>query len=105
MHLSKVVAAVGFAMLASTAAEGVLYTYAAWERETPAARALYIAGAFDSLVGFGGSAEDQITGSHYSTCLALSRMSNSQLADNVRQYASTRPNMQGGSVLHPFINT
>jgi hypothetical protein len=54
------------------------FTYSQWDALDGDLRAVYIAGAFDSLV----------------RCIQRSKMDNRRLADNVRAYAATRPDIQ-----------
>ena len=54
---------------------------------------MYIAGLFDGMVSFV-TPESLGMAAHYRQCLGNAKMNNSQLAENVRVYASTRPNLQ-----------
>jgi hypothetical protein len=69
------------------------YTYAEWAALSEAGRSTYIAGLFDGMVTFV-TPETRWAAAHYRQCLGNAKMNNSQLAENVRVYASTRPNLQ-----------
>jgi hypothetical protein len=78
------------------------YTYSTWASLAPAARAAYIAGAYDSFVGFG-TEKDMKRIDHYNDCVARSQMNHFQLADNVLAYAKTRPEIQAHTVMRPLL--
>jgi hypothetical protein len=79
----------------SSSAEAQYYFYTDWAEAGEAARADYIAGAFDSYVTFG---NHYFPGPswHYAECLARSGMTPIQLADNVLAYAADK------LALHPL---
>jgi hypothetical protein len=81
-----------FAM--SAPANAVFFTYSQWEALAPIERASYISGLYDGLVSFASDADDARVGSHYQSCITRSKMTNVQLSDNVRTFASTRPKLQ-----------
>lgn len=68
--------------------------YTQWDRLNEDDRAMYMAGAFDSLTGFssGGVAGPL----HYSRCVRP--MTLRQLSENVRVFAFARPSLQNGTV-------
>jgi hypothetical protein len=73
--------------------------YSEWAAMSVNARALYIAGAFDTLVSIVSPNPNDIgTAIHYQTCLTDSKMTNKQLADNIVAYASSHPHLQKGTV-------
>ncbi len=78
-------------------------TYAEWLRMNPDKRAVYIAGAFDALITFAMSDEQRAVNAHYNNCIANSKMTVAQLAENVRQFAKGKPNLQD-YVETPLIN-
>jgi hypothetical protein len=69
------------------------FTYSQWDALDGDLRAVYIAGAFDSLVGYS-DPSDTSAEIHYFRCIQRSKMDNRRLADNVRAYAATRPDIQ-----------
>ena len=79
------------------------FTYSEWEALPPNLRAIYIAGAFNSLVSTG-SDDDYQVAVHYSNCKSRTRMNTSQLAKNVVAFARARPEMQGGTPQEPLVN-
>ena len=84
-----------FLLLAPYPAEAQYFNYLQWSELPPIPRAAYIAGVFDSLTGY--SAND-VESEHYFACIERVAMKNIQLADNVIQFASTRPALQTSSV-------
>jgi hypothetical protein len=84
-------------------AYAAFFTYAEWDALPADQRVMYIAGAYDQLTEIGlGDGDTIIINStpskHYAECVYLSKMSNAQLAENVRTFASTQPEMQTESV-------
>lgn len=71
------------------------YTYAEWAALPLNQSAAYIAGAYDSYVGFALNDDDVKRDNHFNQCVKNSRMNNGQLAQNIQAFASTRPNLQG----------
>ena len=57
----------------------VYYSYPEWNRLDDSARAIYIAGAYDSLVSIA-SSDTAPASRHYSKCVASSRLTSEQLA-------------------------
>jgi hypothetical protein len=91
------VATAAFVAVASPAS-ATFYTYAEWTGLPEGGRAAYVAGLFDGLVTFIAHVEDQPMALHFNECIKNARMTNGQLGENVRVYASTRPNLQGQPV-------
>ena len=90
--LIHAVATIATIVLVSPASAS-FYTYAEWAALSEAGRSTYIAGLFDGMVNFV-THETLGMAEHYRQCLGNAKMNNSQLAENVRVYASTRPNLQ-----------
>jgi len=84
-----------FLFFAPYLAEAQYFNYLQWSVLPPIPRAAYIAGVFDSLTGY--SAND-VESKHYFICIERAAMKNTQLAENVVQFASTRPALQTSSV-------
>jgi hypothetical protein len=97
-------------ILAGTAqAQSVFFTYAQWERLPEWPRATYIAGLIDAWVPMNTAIDTVISGiterpfhsqqQHYAACISRSRMTDVQIAANLRAYVSMQPKLQGGTVL------
>jgi hypothetical protein len=84
-----------FLWFAPYPAEAQYFNYLQWSALPPIPRAAYIAGVFDSLTGY---SVNEVESKHYFTCLERAAIKNTQLADNVIQYASTHSALQKGSV-------
>lgn len=69
-------------------------TYAEWVRMNAEMRAIYIAGAYDSLITFAMSDEQRAVNAHYSDCITKSKLTVSQLAENVRKFAKDKAKLQ-----------
>ena len=83
-------------------AKAHFYTYLQWDRLPPNSRGAYIAGAFDVLtIPF-----DAVSTfpEHYGNCIGKTEMTNMQLAENVRSFASARPEYQRNTVLNALVN-
>jgi hypothetical protein len=85
-------------LLAFSEASAGFLTYAQWEALNPESRMLYIAGATDSIVNISGPFGEMRVAKHIQSCLSSSRLTASQLAENIRILASARPELQKGSV-------
>jgi hypothetical protein len=96
-------------------AQSVFFTYAQWERLPEWPRATYIAGlidawvpmsnAVDLLLDAGVPEETPRTSSsiQYGACISRSRMTDAQIAANLRTFVSMRPNLQAGPVLRALV--
>ena len=73
-------------------------SYSQWTAMPAEPRAAYIAGSFDALVSVVDSAAGIESRQHYTRCIENAKMSNRQLAENIMQFASTRPALQTGNV-------
>jgi hypothetical protein len=80
----------GFLLVAKSAFAQFL-TYSEWDQLNPNSRAAYMMGAFDSLTTIVSDQRGAAAAKHYTACIADSHMTQFQLAENVRTYASTRP--------------
>jgi hypothetical protein len=82
-------------ILALTApASAGFFTYSEWTTLSPAPRGAYVSGVFDALTTFVTHDEDQALATHYRDCIARSKMTNMQLADNVYSFGSSHPELQ-----------
>ena len=81
----------------------VYYSFPDWDRLSEAEQAIYIAGAYDSIVSIA-SPNTASAARHYSRCLASIRLSSEQLARNVRTFVANRPDLQKGPVQGGLVN-
>jgi hypothetical protein len=96
-------AVVLIALLASSAAQSNYVTYQSWSDASEMSRAMYIAGAFDSLVTFIESEQALRNRVHYNNCMETSQMTILQLATNVLNFAKDKPELHTGSVQGALI--
>jgi phage host-nuclease inhibitor protein Gam len=101
--MSRTILALCAGLLVAQPAAANFLTYAEWARMKPDMRAIYIAGAFDALITFAMNDEQRAVNAHYNNCIAQSKMTVAQLAENVRKYAKGKPNLQD-FVETPLIN-
>jgi hypothetical protein len=96
----------GIILLVSTSlAYGQFFTYLQWERLPDEQRQLYLAGAFDSVVGVA-EAEDPWGLKNsllYRKCIRDSHMTPRQLSQNVIAFAATKPELQGMWVVQALL--
>jgi|SRR5215212_6445300 len=92
-----------FVLGASLPTQAAYYNYSTWEALPESYRAAYIAGAFDSLVGFAVTDADTIRGKHYSECPHRAKMKDGQLAENIRAFARARPSLHSQIVQGAMI--
>jgi hypothetical protein len=97
-----------FAASLSTAslAQADFYTYSQWADLSEAARSYYIAGAFDVVSSYSPDGSDQNIALlvHYQTCMSHAKMTRSQLSENVKMFAATRPKLQSGSATFALLS-
>ena len=91
------------ALLIGLANAQVYYKYPEWDRLSDQARAVYIAGAYDSLVSIA-SPDTAPASRHYSKCVARSQLTTEQLAKNVRTFVAAHPDLQKKPVQAGLIN-
>ena len=92
------------ALLFSTVPASALYiTYSQWVGLPPGERSRYMAGAFDSLVSIADDDRGRSISVHYEQCVARAKMTDRQLADNVIQFAVSRPGLHVGTVQSALI--
>jgi hypothetical protein len=95
---------VGVLALVCSAADAGFVTYAEWEAYPTKMRAAYVAGAFDTLVGYGLTAQSRAIGAHYNKCLVRTKMTGDQLAEHVKEFATASPKYQSETVQYALIN-
>jgi hypothetical protein len=94
---SLLIAGLLSALMISQANAQVYYNYPKWDRLNDSARAIYIAGAYDSLISIATS-DTASASRHYSKCVVSRQLTTEQLAKNVRAFVATRPRLQNGPV-------
>jgi len=100
---SVLIAGLLSALLLGQAHAQIYYSYPEWERLNESDQAIYIAGAYDSLVSIA-SPNTASAARHYSRCVANNRLSSELLARNVRAFVATRPALQKGPVQGGLVN-
>ena len=73
-------------------AQSVFLTYRKWEQLPVNLREIYVAGAFDTLSTV--TTPEQVNFvKHYNECVAKAKFDLHQLAENVKAYAETQPDL------------
>jgi hypothetical protein len=83
-------------LVSTSLAYGQFFTYSQWERLPEEEREVYLAGAFDTVVGVA-EAEDEWglkNSLHYRKCIRDSHMTLRQLSQNVIATAATKPELK-----------
>ena len=94
-----------FLIVISPAANaGQYYSYRQWEKLDDTLRSVYIAGAFDSVLGIVRDRKDLPVTRHYDNCISRANMSNGDLADNLMAFVKTKPDLRERSVSGALIN-
>jgi hypothetical protein len=89
---------------ASSAAQPGYFTYQTWLAMSEGQRAVYMAGAYDSLITFVQDEQSMRNVKHYKNCIAEAQMNNFQLAANIVDFAKDEPKLQVGSPQGATIN-
>jgi hypothetical protein len=74
-------------------AMALYFLYPDWSALPENARQTYIAGAFDSLVSVATDEDGRIAAKHYDHCVVSAHISVGQLATNVMNFASQKPEL------------
>lgn len=77
----------------SPAAAGFVDTFSEWQRLSRSDKTSYIAGAFDSWIVLGTTAEDQVRAKHFSSCVSGAKMTLGQITTNLEVFAAARPDL------------
>src|SRR3954452_142672 len=83
------------------------FSYATWAALPAHSRSLYIAGLIDGLMDgpiLVPSPSSVAIARHFYSCLSKANLTNNQLAENVLDYARSRPQFHGGLVVFPMID-
>jgi hypothetical protein len=94
----------GLLLLAPSSAGATFYTYAQWAALPPDVRSAYITGAYDALVTYNTTPQEEATAKHYAECLFRAKMTNVQLSENVREFAAAHPKFQGSTPQYALVN-
>src|SRR5258705_9139460 len=87
---------VTIALLFSTTtvqAQALYLNYGQWEQMPMSLREMYVAGAFDTLSVVAIPQQAPVA-RHFNECVAKTGLSTAQLAQNVKEYAEARPDVQ-----------
>lgn len=90
-------------VISPAANAGQFYSYAQWEAMDETLRAVYIAGAFDSLLGIVRDRNDLPMTKHYDECITRANMSNGEMADHVIAFVKIRPELKERSISGALI--
>jgi len=77
--------------------------YSEWQNRTEEARVNYIMGMYDLLVTLADSDAGVRRGRHYGACVSKAKMSNRDLAENVRLFGASRPELHSQPVTAVLI--
>ena len=91
--------------MSTSLAYGQFFTYSEWRRLPEELRQVYLAGAFDTVVGIA-EAEDPWglkTSLHYRKCIRHSHVTLRRLSQNVIAFAATKPELQGTWVVQALL--
>jgi hypothetical protein len=94
----------GLLLLAPSSAGATFYTYAQWAALSPDLRAAYMTGAYDALVTYITTPQEEAMAKHYAECLFRAKMTNSQLSENVREFTAAHPKFQGATPQYALVN-
>ena len=92
-------------MVSTSLAYGQFFTYSEWERLPEEERQVYLAGAFDTVVGVA-EAEDPWglkNSLHYRKCIRDNNMTLRQLSQNVIAFAATKPELKDTWVVRALL--
>ena len=74
-------------------AQNVYLNYGQWEQMPPALREMYVAGAFDAVSTV--TVHEGISAArYYNECISKAGLTTGQLAENMKEYADTKPDLQ-----------
>ena len=96
--LSTTVAAL-IVVLATAPAHAYYYSYFQWSRLDDGARAIYAAGAFDTMISFQMAMNETGAAQHYSNCTINLKVDSRQLSEGLMAYGMTAPELDKSSSL------
>jgi len=74
-------------------AQNVYLNYSQWEQMPPNLREMYVIGAIDTLSTVG-VPEGAPVARHYNRCVSKAGLNSGKLAENMKQYGDTQPDLQ-----------
>jgi hypothetical protein len=74
-------------------AQTIYLNYSQWEQMPPSLREMYVTGAFDALSTITVPERAPIA-RYYNECVAKAGLTTGKLAENMKQYAETQPDLQ-----------
>jgi hypothetical protein len=86
--------------LLSSPASAEFYTYNDFDRQPPALKYLYVAGAVDMFLAIQASGAKRFD---VGECIRDTKISIKELTENMQAYAKTRPELQNGTVETPLL--
>jgi hypothetical protein len=86
-----------FLLTSPACAQSLYLNYGQWEQMPTSFREMYVAGAFDALSTIAIPAQAKIA-RHYNECVTKAGLSTGQIAENMKAYATTQPNLQNKPV-------
>jgi hypothetical protein len=94
-HQAKNIAAsvVVVAALVSSACANTYLNYSEWQNQSPDARINYVMGMYDMLVTLADSDAGVRRGRHYGSCVSKAQLGSRELAENVRLFGATKPEL------------
>jgi hypothetical protein len=84
-------------------ADATYFNYEQWEALPQDLQTFYIAGAVDSLITYARSAQELQKNKWYESCLMKAQMTDTQLAQNVRNYGAAHPEVQTQLVQYALV--
>lgn len=90
--------AAALAVVSITPAQAIYRTYAQWAGMSAGERAAYIAGSADTIISVSDGDDGTKTSLHYYQCLLRSKITSTQLAENILRFAESRPDLHAGTV-------
>jgi hypothetical protein len=88
------------ATLLSSPASAEFYSYNDFDRQPPALKYLYVAGAVDMFLAIQASGAKRFD---VGECIRDAKISIKQITENMQAYAKTRPELQNGTVETPLL--
>ena len=88
------------ATLLSSPASAQFYGYNDFDRQSPALKYLYVAGAVDMFLAIQASGANRFD---VGECIRDAKISIKEITENMQVYARTRPELQNGTVATPLL--
>jgi hypothetical protein len=91
--MKSILASIALFVASTALCHATYLTYSEWEALAADQRAIYIAGALDALISYAPNGDTKYA-THIRQCIVRTKMNDSQLAENVRTFASARSQLQ-----------